>query len=178
MLMLTAALVVTILAFIRIIPTSVKVIDGDTLELRGRRLRLKGYDAPEWNQPGGSEATAHLKRILAKGWCIGIASGSDAYGRRVVRIITRKGPLAWRMMVAGHAWPDGFLGWLPTLYARIRRRGLWAGPSPIVSPKTWRALHPRGTPVPPPFAPKFMRKSRMRIRHDRKGMHIGGFTIP
>ena len=42
-----------------------RVIDGDTLVLtNGATVRLARVDAPEWDQEGGDEATAALKRAV------------------------------------------------------------------------------------------------------------------
>lgn len=37
------------------------VYDGDTIRVRGAKIRLNGLHAPEWNHPGGREATAFMK---------------------------------------------------------------------------------------------------------------------
>src|ERR1051325_3472732 len=42
------------------------VIDGDTFDLNGERIRLFGIDAPEKKQPGGAEATAELRRLMRR----------------------------------------------------------------------------------------------------------------
>lgn len=44
-----------------------KVLDGDTFTLSGhsRRVRVWGLDAPEWNRPGGSAATAAMRSLIA-----------------------------------------------------------------------------------------------------------------
>ena len=44
-----------------------KVKDGDTFDLSrcDRPIRLWGIDAPEWDEQGGSAATAALKRLIA-----------------------------------------------------------------------------------------------------------------
>ncbi|MBI4460074.1 MAG: hypothetical protein HY648_08460 [Acidobacteria bacterium] len=44
-----------------------RVIDGDTLEVSGRRIRLVLVDAPEWNAPGGSAATDYLRQLCPVG---------------------------------------------------------------------------------------------------------------
>lgn len=43
----------------------VEVVDGDTFQLRsGKRVRLLGVDAPEYNRCGGSEAKSLLKSLV------------------------------------------------------------------------------------------------------------------
>ena len=69
-----------LLLFCLILPVSVlarevrgpaRIIDGDTLELRGQVVRLLDIDAPETGQdchgsPCGTEATNFLKRLTAR----------------------------------------------------------------------------------------------------------------
>ena len=40
-----------------------KVIDGDTVEVNGTRIRLKGVDAPELSHPSGIEAKLTMQTI-------------------------------------------------------------------------------------------------------------------
>ena len=44
-----------------------KILDGDTFTLSGesRRIRVWGLDAPEWDQRGGSNATATLRSLIS-----------------------------------------------------------------------------------------------------------------
>ena len=50
--------------------TTVRVIDGDTIDVDGRRHRLHGIDAPEMHQtcadgfPAGIEATKYLRQLI------------------------------------------------------------------------------------------------------------------
>ena len=41
------------------------VIDGDTIDVAGFRVRLHGVAAPERSEPGGAEATAALRQVIA-----------------------------------------------------------------------------------------------------------------
>ena len=43
----------------------VRIIDGDTLEIAGSRVRLNGLASPERDEPGGPEATEFMKRLTA-----------------------------------------------------------------------------------------------------------------
>ena len=123
------------------VPPSAHVVDGDTIDFDGRRWRIAGYDAPEWNQPGGREATDALRRIVRGGGVVALDVGDEFYGRGLARLHVRHVPLAWRMALAGHGHGEGPVGGLLTIAARIGRRGLWSG-GRIVHPRAWRALHP------------------------------------
>jgi len=41
-----------------------RVVDGDTIEVAGVRVRLNGVAAPERSEPGGAEATKALREII------------------------------------------------------------------------------------------------------------------
>lgn len=62
-----------------------KVLDGDTFTLRGesRRIRVWGLDAPEWDQRGGSTATAELRSLIAGKTLRCDVVDIDRYGRLV-----------------------------------------------------------------------------------------------
>lgn len=129
------------LLVVRTIPVHAHLVDGDTIDVRGARWRLAGFDAPEHDQPGGAAATAHLRSILAHSAKIAIVGGRDAYGRRLAHVWTTRGPLAWRMVASGHAHPLTKAGLLPLLWARIRGNGIWDGSHDVVPPKVWRAAN-------------------------------------
>jgi len=59
------------------------VVDGDTLWVGRTKIRLCGIDAPERNNPGGSEATRYLNTIT-RGRnirCVIVGSGTPCDGR-------------------------------------------------------------------------------------------------
>lgn len=60
-----------------------EVTDGDSLvvELRGLRMdvRLAGVNAPEWNQPGGEEATAFVEAWVERGRMVIMEAAQDCY---------------------------------------------------------------------------------------------------
>ena len=119
------------------------VIDGDTLELAGERIRLHGVDAPEsWQtcQDGGGKvyrcgkASAEaLDAFLAASRPLTCRRvDRDRYGRAVARCKRMDGEDVAALMVrAGHAldWPKYSRGEyaLEERGARDGRRGMWAG---------------------------------------------------
>ncbi len=62
-----------------------KILDGDTFTLSGesRRIRVWGLDAPEWDQRGGSGATATLRRLISGTTLRCNVLDIDRYGRLV-----------------------------------------------------------------------------------------------
>jgi micrococcal nuclease len=62
-----------------------KVLDGDTFTLSGesRRIRVWGLDAPEWDQQGGSTATATLRSLISGETLKCKVLDIDRYGRLV-----------------------------------------------------------------------------------------------
>jgi len=62
-----------------------KAIDGDTYKYKGRRYRLRDYNAPEIGQPGSKKATQSLQRKLNSGNYEYKPVAKDAYGRSIVK---------------------------------------------------------------------------------------------
>ena len=59
------------------------VIDGDTIQIKGTRIRLAGIDAPELNQPWGKAAKYAMVR-LCKGKIVSAhLTGEESYNRKV-----------------------------------------------------------------------------------------------
>jgi endonuclease YncB( thermonuclease family) len=131
-----------------------RTIDGDSLELGGRQVRLFGIDAPEYRQP--------CRDARGRAYDCGIAARdalADAIGRapvsctpvgeshsRDVAVCTADGrDLSEAMVRAGHAielrqhsrgrYSDA------EREARAARRGLWAGE--FERPAQWRERHAR-----------------------------------
>lgn len=145
-----------------------KVDDGDSLQVRDRsgtlrRVRLAFVDAPEHDQPSGSEARQQLER-LALGAAVTVEwRERDQYGRYVgvAWVSSPDMPCAGRAdcphnLDLGHAQVAAGLAWWYRAYtkhqdpqaqgqyeyseheARRRRIGLWRDASPI-PPWVWRS---------------------------------------
>ena len=82
-----------------------RVIDGDSLriELRGLELdlRLLGINAPEYNQPGGTEAKAFVQAWVDKGGTVDLEFDRKRYGKygRLLAWVWRDGELLQEEMV-------------------------------------------------------------------------------
>lgn len=83
-----------------------KILDGDTFTLSGesRRIRVWGLDAPEWDQQGGSAATATLRGLISgKTLRCGVVD-IDRYGRLVAQCFLPDGrDIATEMIRSGTA---------------------------------------------------------------------------
>lgn len=124
------------------------VVDGDTLAEEGRRLRMKGIDAPELGQmcdrPSGSydcgmAARAELILLLrgAPTECFGQEGDEDRYGRLLVTCRRGAVDLGHQMVAAGLAVADGDYH-MAELQARKSGEGIWAGS--FDRPEDWRRL--------------------------------------
>lgn len=80
----------------RIDPASIRVIDGDTIELHGQTVRLVGFDTPETWKPGcdfervlGQQATDRLVELVSSGRGVDVMMlpGRDRYNRGLGRLI-------------------------------------------------------------------------------------------
>lgn len=151
-----ALLVVAGLWLDRTVPPLVgraQVIDGDTLRLTGRRVRLTGLDAPELDQtcvgPDGREwscgADARLFLAdLVRGsdlTCQG--NGRDIYRRLLASCAIDGQDIGSRIVAAGWAQADLQYAGEET-QARVAKRGIWSGT--FVAPIEWRRSH--GTAAP------------------------------
>lgn len=125
----------------------VRVVDGDSLALDQRRLRLKGIDAPELKQRCrkdgreygcGVEAASFLRKLVGSRAVECKGEGIDRYGRDLVRCTAGSVNLNETMVRSGHAVAFGDYG-LAEVEARTARAGLWAGE--FEPPKQWRAVH-------------------------------------
>jgi len=71
--------------------SQIKVVDGDSLVVDGRRVRVEGIDAPEYGQmcftakgeeyDCGDIATAYMKKLVALGKVTCVEKGIDRYKR-------------------------------------------------------------------------------------------------
>ncbi len=138
-----------------------RAVDGDTLELDGRRIRLEGIDAPELHQscgrteggatvswPCGTAARTALAELARLGPLTCATKRNDAYGRALARCTARSPgadaeiDLGAEMVRRGLAVSYGRRGYVAEeAQARVAGRGLWAGP--FQQPRDFRAAHPR-----------------------------------
>jgi endonuclease YncB( thermonuclease family) len=125
------------------------VIDGDTIDVDGARIRLEGIDAPETDQscadahgqswPCGRAATRELKSHLASREVTCSTTGYDRY-RRVLAVCSVAGDgdvNAW-MVRQGWAIAYGYAGIYQAEQDAAQRaqRGIWAGN--FLPPAEWR----------------------------------------
>ncbi len=123
----------------------IAVLDGDTIELLDEeskntvRIRLKGIDAPEKNQPFGQKSKQYLAD-LCFGKTVGyIVSDIDRYGRKIADVYLlepHKNQINRIMVANGMAWhysiwsTDENLAFLQN-YARRNKIGLWNDKNPV-----------------------------------------------
>lgn len=122
-----------------------KIIDGDSLFVRGQEIRLLGIDAPEYRQtctlqngnsyPCGKQSRHHLAKLakIAKLNCTGWEE--DKYQRLLAQCRAGDVDINARMVKDGWAVSYGDYEGEET-QARKRRSGVWQGG--FDSPKTWR----------------------------------------
>jgi endonuclease YncB( thermonuclease family) len=124
------------------------VIDGDTIDIQGRRIRLEGIDAPEGrqtcNREGAPEAcgqiaTNALAEIIGGAVIECWSKGEDQYDRMLGVCYRGDLDISGEMVRRGNAVAYKRYAWrnIPhELLARSKRRGIWA--TEFVSPERWR----------------------------------------
>lgn len=139
------------------------VLDGDTIEISGRRIRLEGIDAPEGGQ--------RCNRRLFGEWSCGTAAtyalmglvqnrevgcedrGADKYGRMLGICFVDGRDVNAEMVRMGLAW--AYVKY-STAYiaaeaeARAARRGVWTAAT--MAPWEYRARHANQASIPIPLA--------------------------
>ena len=126
-----------------------KVIDGDTIEIAGNRIRLHGIDALEGRQrcrredgttwACGRAAASALRAMIAGGRVSCRVRGQDQYGRALGTCYANGADLNGRMVGQGHAsayrhYSQRYVG--EERAARRARKGMHAGE--YESPRSWR----------------------------------------
>lgn len=122
------------------------VNDGDTLTLAGRRIRLRGIDAPEYNQTCtragaayacGRQSRRELEALIAgrpvtcEGW------ERDKYDRLLA--VCRVGDIDLNRRLVEEGWAVAYGDYADAeLVARLAGKGLWAGE--FERPRAWREL--------------------------------------
>lgn len=113
--------------------------DGDSLTIRGERIRLFGIDAPEFDQvcsrggtqwACGQEAATQLAKLVTGKEVRCVPTGEDAFGRTVARctagsVDVNRVMVATGMAVAFRRYSTDYVSAEES--ARSNRRGMWAG---------------------------------------------------
>jgi endonuclease YncB( thermonuclease family) len=137
-----------------------KVIDGDTIVVADKLVRLHGIDAPELDQTFwwrgqqivcGTMSLAALEALIAgvKVRCEVVER--DRHGRLVAKVFSPNGVDIGRRLVSA-GWAVAYRRYSKDYVdaeaeARKARRGMWRGT--FVKPWEWRASSPpRRTPAP------------------------------
>jgi endonuclease YncB( thermonuclease family) len=127
------------------------IVDGDTIRIRGERIRLVGMDAPELHQTCrdasgrdwscGSAARGRLAALVASSTVTCSPTGHDRYGRTLaVCTSSTGGDLGGTLVREGLAVAYFGLGYkMAEIGARLGGRGLWAGD--FERPQQWRKAH-------------------------------------
>lgn len=127
------------------------VIDGDTLDIHGKRIRLIGIDAPESRQTCtakdtgatircGQIAAFHLADMIGAASLRCETSGRDKYRRTLARCSLRGQDIGGMMVRGGWALPylrDGKAYATDKAFAKARKNGLWN--TSFQEPWVWRA---------------------------------------
>lgn len=131
----------------------IRVIDGDTIEVKTIpdkilvyqapiRVRLINIDAPEKKQPFGSWSADQMKKLVA-GQSVTVSyTEHDRYGRIIGRVSLHGTDASTYMVNAGAAWVYDRYNTddhLPDFQrqAQAAKRGLWADSNPV-PPWVWR----------------------------------------
>lgn len=128
-----------------------RIVDGDSIEISGTRIRLHGIDAPEARQSCtrdsiewacGLEATMALAALIERNWVSCAKRDTDRYGR-IVATCSVGGPkgidLNRRMVLEG--WALAYRRYSMDYVeveneARDAGNGIWSGS--FVTPWEWR----------------------------------------
>jgi len=137
----------------RAISGTARVIDGDTIEIAGRRIRLEGIDAPEHGQTCGrrffgtwncgAAAADALRELVDDRSVVCESQGDDKYGRMLGICFVDGADINAQMVREGYAW--AFVKYSKSYVreeaeARAARAGIWTGdaePAWIFREKRW-----------------------------------------
>lgn len=125
-----------------------RVIDGDTIEVRGTHIRLNGMDAPESKQTCeangqtyacGERATEALISLLGARPVECTAKGMDRYQRTIAKCLVDSTDLGGWMVE--HGWAVAYRKYSLEYvsaedHARSAKLGIWAGTFEM--PENWR----------------------------------------
>jgi endonuclease YncB( thermonuclease family) len=116
------------------------VVDGDTIDINGQRIRLEGIDAPEMAQTCGTKdggtwacgraATKELQALVVNADVACDSRGHDKYGRLLAVCFVNGNDINSTLVKLGYAW--AFVKYSPTYLddektAQASNLGVWQG---------------------------------------------------
>ena len=89
--------------------SEVRIVDGDTFDLDGVRIRIDGIDAPEFGQRCGAwmcgkAALEQLSALVGDGGLTCNSHGEDGYGRTIATCYVGSTDIGAEMVRTGYAW--------------------------------------------------------------------------
>lgn len=125
------------------------VIDGDTIDMMGTRIRLHGIDAPETGQLCaangakyicGQRSTFYLEQLLGRSVVTCDTLDTDRYGRTVASCSVNGSDIGASMVTSGWAlayrrYDDVYVP--HEIDAKTAGRGIWQGE--FIEPALWRS---------------------------------------
>lgn len=143
-------------ATLEVVSGVARIVDGDTIDVGGRRVRLEGIDAPESTQtcPGryaggilgpwrcGVAASAALGRLTGSNPVTCEVHDTDKYDRLIATCFAGGRDINREMVRQGHAW--AFVKYSKTYVAeegeaRAAKTGIWASHEPAQPAWDYRA---------------------------------------
>jgi endonuclease YncB( thermonuclease family) len=136
----------------KVISGYAKVIDGDSLEINHKQIRLHNIDAPEWNQSCtkdeeeyncGADATSYMKQLTQNNIVTCTVLETGFYGRFLSSCINEMNQnLGIEMIRSGWAIPyyNDSEYYQFQQEAKTAKRGIWQGE--FITPKLYRKLNP------------------------------------
>lgn len=131
-----------------------RVIDGDTIDIRGTRICLNGIDAPETKQTCvandrsyqcGVQATEALIQLIGSATVQCEQTGTDRNGRAIARCLVGATDIGGWMVE--HGWAVAYRRYSLAYVgqesrAREQKQGIWAGS--FTTPEEWRRMKREG----------------------------------
>jgi hypothetical protein len=109
----------------------VNIVDGDTVKIGKKTIRIVEIDTPETYQPRceqelvkGLEAKERLRQLLDTGKITYKSAGTDRYGRTLAHVFAGDTNVGQTLIAEGHALP-----YKPGFNAKLERLQMWCGPS-------------------------------------------------
>jgi len=126
----------------------INITDGDNLvvviDKQWVRVRLAGIDAPEKNQPFGTDSKQSLSDLCFWEQVTVASKGKDQYGRMLAKVRCRDVDAGEEQLRRGMAWVYNRYAKDPSLNplqeeAKVAKRGLWVDPH-ARPPWKWREM--------------------------------------